>query len=54
MRLNVILIPLLIIVGGAVTALMVPLENRLRLLIFASDVFAAIAVGLILLRQKPR
>lgn len=54
MRLNVILIPLLLILGGAVTAAMVPLDTRLRLLIFGSDVFAAIVVGLLLLRQKPR
>jgi len=53
-RLNVILIPLLIVTGGVVTALMVPLDWRLRGLIIASDVFAAIIVGLILLRTRPR
>jgi len=52
--LNVILIPLLIVTGGVVTALMVPLDWRLRGLIIASDVFAAIIVGLILLRTRPR
>lgn len=54
MRLNVIMIPLLIVVGGVVTALMVPLEPRLRLLIVGSDFFVAMAVGLLLLRQKSR
>ena len=53
-RLNVILIPLLLIVGGAITAVMVPLDPRLRWLIFASDVFAAVAVALLLLRQPPK
>lgn len=54
MRLNVILIPLLIITGGIVTALMVPLDWRLRGLIIATDVFAAAAVALILLRAGHR
>jgi len=53
-RFNFILIPLLIITGGVVTALMVPLDWRLRGLIIATDVFAAMIVGLILLRTGTR
>ena len=53
-RLNVILIPLLIITGGVVTAMMVPLDWRLRAMIIATDVFAAITVGLVLLRMGNR
>ena len=54
MRLNVILIPLLIVVGGVVTAWMVPLDWRMRGLIIAADCFAAMAVGLSLLRTGHR
>lgn len=54
MRWNVILIPLLLVTGGVVTALMVPLDWRLRGLIIAADVFAATTVGLILLRTNQR
>ncbi len=53
-RWNVILIPMLLVLGGVVTAVMVPLEPRLRALIVAADVFAAVAVGLILLRAGGR
>lgn len=49
-----ILIPLLIITGGVVTAMMVPLDWRLRAMIIATDVFAAITVGLVLLRMGNR
>lgn len=51
---NVVLIPALLILGGVVTAVMVPLEPRLRALIVAADFFAAVAVGLILLRAGGR
>jgi hypothetical protein len=54
MRLSVILIPLLIVTGGVLTAMMVPLDWRLRALIIGADCFAAMAVGLILLRTRPR
>ncbi|MGE3310966.1 MAG: hypothetical protein AB7O66_13435 [Limisphaerales bacterium] len=54
MKWNVVLIPALLILGGVVTAVMVPLEPRLRALIVAADFFAAVAVGLILLRAGGR
>ena len=47
----VVVIPVLIVLGGVVTALVVPLDPRLRAMILASDCFAALLVGLILWRQ---
>jgi len=45
---------LLIVVGGVITTTMVPLDWRLKGLIIATDCFAAMAVGLILLRTGSR
>jgi len=51
---NVILIPLLIVLGGIATAAVVPVDGRLRALIIAADCFAAVTVGLILLKAGQR
>jgi hypothetical protein len=53
-RLSFIVVPLLIVLGGVITFVMLPLEGTLRALILAMDVFAASAVGLILWRQRQR
>lgn len=54
MRLSVILVPILILLAGGITFLTLPLDLRLRLMLLAADVFAALAVGLLLWRQGPR
>lgn len=51
MKPTVILIPVLIVLGGVVTALLAPLPPLLRGLIVGSDCFVAVAVGLILWRR---
>ena len=48
------LVPLLILLCGVITYLVLPLEPRLRLMILLMDVFGAIAVGLLLWRQGQR
>lgn len=53
-RWNVIIIPLLIVLGGIATAAVVPVDGRLRALIIGADCFAAVTVGLILLRAGQR
>lgn len=47
-----IVIPVLIVLGGLATVLVVPIDPRLKALIVAADAFAATAVGLILWRQR--
>jgi len=54
MRLSFILIPALIVLGGVITFLVLPVDLTLRALVLAADIFAATAVGLILWRQGPR
>ena len=50
-RPRVVIIPALILLGGLVTFLVAPLDVKLRTAILASDVFAALLLGLILWRQ---
>jgi len=54
MKTSVVLVPLLILLCGVITYLVLPLEPRLRLMILLMDVFGAIAVGLLLWRQGQR
>ena len=51
---RVVVIPVVILVGGLVMALTAPVPTMLRILIFLSDCFAAIVVGLILWRREQR
>ena len=51
---QMVLIPVLIVLGGLVTVAMVPIDPRLKALIVAADVCAATAVGLILWRVRGR
>lgn len=52
MKWTTIAIPVLIVLGGLLTVLMVPLDPRLKALILAMDCFSACAVGLILWRRN--
>ena len=48
---TVILIPVLLVIGGVVTSMMVPLPTWMRAMIIAGDCCMAVAVGLILWRR---
>ncbi|MCC6235178.1 MAG: hypothetical protein IT580_21215 [Verrucomicrobiales bacterium] len=54
MKLSVIIVPLMIILGGIVTFIVVPLDYRLRTLILLGDFFAAVVIFLVLLRTTQR
>lgn len=54
MKPTVVIIPLLLVTGGVITAMMVPLPAWMRAMIVAGDCFAALAVGLILWRRDAR
>lgn len=51
MRWTTWVIPLLILLGGFVSSVVLPLDTRLKLLIAGTDFFAAVLVGLILWRR---
>ncbi len=51
---RVVVIPVVILVGGLVMSLTAPVPTMLRILIFLSDCFAAVVVGLILWRREQR
>lgn len=49
----VIIVPVVIVLSGAATALMIPAASPLfRAALFASDCFGAVAVGLVLWRKN--
>lgn len=54
MKWQLVLIPVLIVLGGLITVSMVPIDPRLKALIVAADVCAATAVGLVLWRIQGR
>lgn len=54
MKISVIVVPVLVVVGGIVTFLVVPLDLRIRLLLLLGDLFAAMVIFLVLLRNNAR
>lgn len=51
---RVYLVPILILLAGIITFFVAPLAVELRWMILASDLFAAVLVGLLLWRQAQR
>lgn len=48
---KLLVLPGVVLLGGVVTYLTVPLEPRIRLLILISDIFAAAILALVLWRR---
>jgi hypothetical protein len=54
MKTSVVVVPVLVAIGGLVTFLVIPLDLRLRLLILGGDLFAAMVIFLVLLRNNAK